>query len=113
MKASKILRYFTEGKISITCSLFLIAGKLHIVTEFCSGGSLRNLLLKSRITTTENLPDYINMASTLNHRELLKLAVDVASGMAHLSSQKVCAVDSVYHIHPSLLKVLSFIFYVL
>ena len=112
MKASKILRYFTEGKISITCSLFLIAGKLHIVTEFCSGGSLRNLLLKSRITTTENSPNYMNMASTLNHRELLKLAVDVASGMAHLSSQKVCVIVFFLPHTPLAIKSTSFIFFI-
>ena len=62
---------------------------MHIVTEFCSGGSLRHLLINSRVNPSENSPDYINMTSTLNHRELLKLAVDVANGMAHLSSQKV------------------------
>ena len=28
------------------------------------------------------------MTSTLNHRELLKFAVDVSNGMVHLSSQK-------------------------
>ena len=65
-----------------------------MVTEFCSGGSLRSLLINSRINPSENSPDYINMTSTLNHRELLKLAVDIASGMAHLSSQKVCVVIS-------------------
>ena len=63
-----------------------------MVTEFCTGGSLRNLLINSRINPSENSPDYINMTSTLNHRELLKLAVDIANGMAHLSSQKVCVV---------------------
>ena len=29
------------------------------------------------------------MTSTLSYRKLLKLAVDVANGMAHISSQKV------------------------
>ena len=57
------------------------------MTEFCSGGSLRHLLINSRVNPSKNSVDY--MASTLNHRELLKLAVDVANGMAHLSSQKV------------------------
>ena len=69
------------------------SGKLHIVTEFCSGGSLQNLLIKSRINPLEDSPDYKNMASTLNHRELLKLAVDVANGMAHLSSQNVSSAE--------------------
>ena len=65
---------------------------MHIVTEFCSGGSLRNLLIKSRVNPSEDSPDYINMTSTLNHRQLLKLAVDVANGMVHLSAQKVSTV---------------------
>ena len=64
----------------------LISGKMHILTEFCSGGSLRKLLIDSRVYSS---PSYTNMVSTLNHNQLLKFAVDVANGMAHLSSQKV------------------------
>ena len=60
-----------------------------MVTEFCSGGSLRNLFIKSRVIPLEYSTDSINMTSTLSHHELLKLAVDVANGMTHLSSQKV------------------------
>ena len=60
-----------------------------MVTEFCSGGSLRNLLIKSRVNPLENSADNINMTSTLSDRELLKIAVDVANGMTHVSSQKV------------------------
>ena len=67
----------------------MFSGKLHIVTEFCSGGSLRNLFIKSRVIPLENSTDSINMTSTLSHHELLKFAVDVANGMTHLSSQKV------------------------
>ena len=32
------------------------------------------------------------MASTLNQRQLLKISADIAHGMVHLSSQKVCDV---------------------
>ena len=62
-----------------------------MVTEFCPGGNLRKFLVKSRIC--DNLSDshhiYVNVASTLSERHLLKLAADVASGMVHLSSQNV------------------------
>ena len=76
---------------------FLFSGRLLMVTEFCPGGNLRKFLIKSRITdnslagnvnkTSES--DYININSTLSHRQLLKFAVDVACGMVHLSSQNV------------------------
>ncbi|XP_028390734.1 uncharacterized protein LOC114515639 isoform X2 [Dendronephthya gigantea] len=67
-----------------------IEGKLHVITEFCPGGSLRSLLINSRIERKEeHLPfTYVNLASTLNHRQLLKIAADISSGMIHLSSQK-------------------------
>ncbi|CAB4024252.1 tyrosine- kinase receptor Tie-1-like, partial [Paramuricea clavata] len=65
------------------------AEKLHVVIEFCPGGNLRNFLLNSRVyPSTENSSNYINMTSTLNHRQLLKIAVDISNGMAHISSQK-------------------------
>jgi hypothetical protein len=62
-----------------------------VVIEFCPGGNLRNLLLNSRVgyPSPENSSNYINMTSTLNHRQLLKIAVDISNGMIHLSSQKV------------------------
>jgi serine/threonine protein kinase len=67
------------------------SGNLHVVIEFCPGGNLRNLLLNSRVgyPSPENSSNYINMTSTLNHRQLLKIAVDISNGMVHLSSQKV------------------------
>ena len=34
------------------------------------------------------------MASTLDQRQLLKISADIANGMVHLSSQKVC--DALY-----------------
>ncbi|XP_028411985.1 tyrosine-protein kinase receptor Tie-1-like [Dendronephthya gigantea] len=61
-----------------------VEGKLMVVTEFCSAGNLRKFLRKSKLIT--NLDSHIT--STLNDRQLLKIAVDVASGMAHLSNQK-------------------------
>ena len=71
----------------------LTSGKLHIVTELCPGGSLLELLINSRVyPSNENSSNYINMASTLNQRQLLKISADIANGMVHLSSQKVCDV---------------------
>ncbi|CAB4027090.1 fibroblast growth factor receptor 1-like, partial [Paramuricea clavata] len=60
------------------CSL---EGKLLVVTELCPGGNLQKFLRNNRV-------DYANITSTLNQRQLLKMAVEVASGMVHLSSQK-------------------------
>ena len=71
-----------------------------MVTEFCPGGNLKKFLIKSRISDNPNTAtphyvnvtstsDYVNITSTLSHRHLLKIAADVASGMAHLSSQNV------------------------
>ena len=62
-----------------------------MVTEFCPGGNLRKFLIKSRVSdnTSDSHNVYVNITSTLSDRQLLKLAVDVACGMVHLSSQKV------------------------
>ena len=69
---------------------FVSSGKLHVITEFCCGGNLRHLLINSRVyPSEESSTNYINLASKLNHRQLLKIAADVANGMIHLSSQKV------------------------
>jgi serine/threonine protein kinase len=58
--------------------------------EFCPGGNLRNLLIKSRVyPSEEKSSNYINLASTLNHRQLLKIAADIANGMDHLATHKV------------------------
>ncbi|CAB4027415.1 Fibroblast growth factor receptor 1 [Paramuricea clavata] len=66
-----------------------IGGKLHVITELCTGGSLRHLLINSRVYPSEkNSSNYINLSSTLNHRQLVKIAADISSGMVHLSSQK-------------------------
>lgn len=57
-------------------------GPLYLVMEFVSGG---NLLAYLRSNRCEN-PHYINMSSSLNERQLLKIAEDVANGMNYLSS---------------------------
>ena len=63
-------------------------GKLHVVMEFYPGGDLRQFLINSRADSPE---EYLKstLTSTLNHRQLLNIALDVANGMVHLSSQKV------------------------
>ena len=63
-------------------TLLRFIGKLLVVTELCQGGNLQKFLRNSRV-------DYANVTSNLNQRQLLKMAVEVASGMVHLSSQKV------------------------
>ena len=62
-----------------------------MVIEFCPGGNLLNVLLNSRVgyPSPENSSSFINVTSTLNHRQLLKIAEDISNGMIHLSSQKV------------------------
>lgn len=64
--------------------VFASLGKLLVVTEFCAGGNLRNFLRNIRV-------DNQNLTSSLNDRQLLKIAVDVANGMVHLSAHKVNA----------------------
>ena len=60
-----------------------------MILEFCPGGNLRHLLLNSRVYPSAEISKYINLASTLTHRQLLEVAEGVARGMVHLSSQKV------------------------
>ena len=66
-------------------------GKLHVITEFCPGGNLRQFLIKTRVSCREDVSKniYTSMMSTLNCFELLQIALDIANGMVHLASQKV------------------------
>lgn len=57
-------------------------GPLYLVMEFVSGGNLLAFLRSNRCQD----PHYVNMASSLNERELLKIAEDVAKGMNYLNS---------------------------
>jgi serine/threonine protein kinase len=59
-----------------------------LVIELCRGGSLLKFLIRSRVNYNST-PNYVNITSTLSHHQLLEMAVHVASGMAHLSAQKV------------------------
>ncbi|XP_028416160.1 tyrosine-protein kinase receptor Tie-1-like [Dendronephthya gigantea] len=66
-------------------------GKLMVVTEYCSPGNLQTFLRKSKVgdnSTTSDLRN-VQMISTVSGRELLKMGLDVASGMVHLSDLKV------------------------
>ena len=64
-----------------------------MITELCAHGNLRHLLLKSRIPIendgSDNSSEYKNVFSTLCHRKLLQIAVDIANGMQHLAAHKV------------------------
>ncbi|PFX16345.1 Fibroblast growth factor receptor 1 [Stylophora pistillata] len=62
-----------------------VEGPLYLVMEFVSGGNLLCFLRKSRCQH----PHYINISSSLNERELLKIAKDVADGMTHLSDLNI------------------------
>lgn len=59
-----------------------------LVTELCPGGNLLKFLIQSRVTDNST-PNNVNIISTLTNHQLLEIAVHVASGMAHLSAQKV------------------------
>ena len=74
--------YHQVNHIIYSVRVYFVSGKLLVVTEFCPGGNLRNFLRSSRI-------DYQNLTSISNERQLLKIALDVVSGMVHLSHHKV------------------------
>ena len=75
--------------IDVTFIKFLFtSGKLMVVTKFCSGGNLQKFLRKTKVSNNSESHD-VHITSSINHRQLLKFAVDVASGMEHLSNQKV------------------------
>lgn len=59
-----------------------VDGPLYLVMEFVSGGNLLAFLRSNRCQN----PQYINLTFSLNERELLKIAEDVANGMNYLSS---------------------------
>lgn len=61
-----------------------------LVTELCRGGNLFKFLFQSRVSDNST-PNNVNIISTLTNHQLLEMAVHVASGMAHLSAQKVDA----------------------
>lgn len=68
-----------------------ISEKLMIVTEYCRCGNLQTFLKKSRATENSATFDskYVQITSTLNSLQLLKICIDVANGMVHLSDLKV------------------------
>ena len=74
---------------SQTLLLIFFSEPICVVTEFVSGGNLKDLLVKSRIDPLEEERPYINVKSTLTERQLIKMAVDIANGMRHLASKQV------------------------
>ena len=64
-----------------------------VITEFCARGNLKHLLRKSRIPLENDgsgeSSQYENIFSTLCHRKLLQISVDIANGMQHLASHQV------------------------
>jgi hypothetical protein len=59
-----------------------------LVTELCPGGNLLKFLFQSRVSDNST-PNNVNKVSTLTNHQLLEMAMHVASGMVHLSAQKV------------------------
>ena len=64
-----------------------------MVTELIPRGSLESLL-RSRHAPAEG-KEYANLNCELNDRELLKIALQIASGMQHLEERKVGAAYNV------------------
>ncbi|XP_028409545.1 uncharacterized protein LOC114532167 [Dendronephthya gigantea] len=66
-------------------------GKQMLVTEYCSAGNMHEFLRKSRVADKSDISQMQNLKihSTLSERQLLKFAVEVSSGMAHLAKQKL------------------------
>ncbi|XP_028390746.1 fibroblast growth factor receptor 3-like [Dendronephthya gigantea] len=71
---------------------YTIAEPILVLTEFCSRGNLQYLLKNSRVSVTddnnEDISQYKNVFSTLSHRKLLQIAVDIACGMKHLAANQ-------------------------
>lgn len=64
-----------------------------VVTELIPRGSLESLLRSRHGRREEN--KYANLNCEFNDRELLKIALQIASGMQHLEERKVGAEYSV------------------
>ena len=79
---------------SFSQTAFLPIEPLCIVAEFVPGGSLDNLLRKSRVQRSieQEQPSYTNIWSRLTERQLLQIASDIANGMQYLESKLVSAV---------------------
>ncbi|XP_028409528.1 tyrosine kinase receptor Cad96Ca-like [Dendronephthya gigantea] len=69
----------------------ILEEKLMVVTEYCFCGNLQSFLKKRRVIDNSSTSDskYVKTTSTLDGRQLLKIGVDVASGMVHLSDLKL------------------------
>lgn len=67
------------------------AGSLYVVIEYVSRGDLLGFLRKTRglVDTIYEVPNCIPQSS-LSQCQLLRMARDVARGMAHLSRNHVC-----------------------
>ena len=80
---SQVLKFPT--KVSFSSPL----EPLCVIIEFVSGGSLDNLLRRSRVQNDNHDTSYTNIWSRLTEREMIKMASDVANGMKHLESKQV------------------------
>ena len=69
---------------------FVTLGKLLVVTELCPGGNLQKFLRNNRV-------NYANIISALNQRQLLKMAVEVASGMCNVIQLRLTVTNINYY----------------
>ena len=81
MTLTCIFHFFTELASVTNITSYFSSEPICVVTEFVSGGNLKDLLVKSRIDPLEEERPYINVKSTLIERQLIKMAVDIANGM--------------------------------
>lgn len=72
-------------------SSFLTTGPLWVIVKFAENGCLLDYVRKR-----QNQPDYINTgeesdeSKALSNLEIIRLALGIAKGMAHLAKVKVC-----------------------
>ena len=62
-----------------------------VVTEYCASGNLQKFLRNSKVINKSDTSQSQSpkIYSTLSYHKLLKIAVEVSSGMLYLSKKKV------------------------
>ena len=67
--------------------IFIWLEKILLITELIPGGTLESFLISKPAPGEHG--KYENFKCALNDRELIKIALQIASGMQHLESKKV------------------------
>lgn len=76
--------------------MLLIKGTLYVAMEYCSHGDLRTHLRECRKRKTK-LYSNVGDGTQLTYSQMLKFALDVASGMAHLADRQVMHIACVHN----------------